>query len=58
MEHEYIVEKLSEYRDGALSAGDRGAVSSHLTECADCSAVLVDWERLSKAFLRRFPAPT
>ena len=58
MEHEHVVEKLSEYRDGALSAADRGAVSSHLIECADCSAVLADWDRLAKAFLRRAPAPT
>lgn len=58
MEHDNIVEKLSEYRDGALSAADRGTVSRHLTECSDCEAVLADWERLSKAFLRREPAPT
>ena len=58
MEHETFVEKLSGYRDGALSAADRGAVSAHLTECLDCTAVLADWERLSKAFFRRAPAPT
>jgi anti-sigma factor RsiW len=58
MEHETIVEKLSEYRDGALSAADRDAVARHLTECSDCASVLSDWERLSKAFLRRAPAPT
>jgi anti-sigma factor RsiW len=58
MEHDHIVEKLSEYRDGALSAAEREPVSRHLKECADCAAVLADWERLSKVFLRRVPAPT
>jgi anti-sigma factor RsiW len=57
MEHEQIVEKLSEYRDGALGAAERETISRHLPECAECSAVLSDWERLSKAFLRRPPAP-
>ena len=58
MEHDHIVEMLSEYRDGALNAVERATVSRHLPECADCAAVLADWERLSKAFLRRPPAPT
>jgi anti-sigma factor RsiW len=58
MKHEHIVESLSGYRDGALSAADREAVSRHLTACADCAKVLADWESLSKSFLRRPPAPT
>ena len=58
MKHEDIVERLSEYRDGALSAADREAVSRHLDECSDCAKVLSDWEGLAKAFLRRPPAPT
>lgn len=58
MEHEKIIEALSEYRDGALSAAGRESVSRHLSGCAECSSVLSDWERLSKAFLRRPPAPT
>ena len=58
MEHEQIVESLSDYRDGALGAVDRERVSRHLTECAGCAAVLADGERLSKAFFRRPPAPT
>ena len=58
MEHGHIVERLSEYRDGALNAADREVVSRHLSECADCAAVLGDWERFAKAFLRRPPAPT
>jgi anti-sigma factor RsiW len=58
MKHDQIVESLSEYRDGALSASDREAVSLHLNDCADCASVLADWESLSKAFLRRPPAPT
>jgi len=58
MEHDRIVESLSEYRDGALSAAEREAVSSHLGGCADCSKVLADWERLSKTFFRAPAAPT
>jgi len=58
MQHEKIVEALSEYRDGALSAAEREAVARHLGGCAECSGVLADWERLSKAFFRPSPAPT
>jgi anti-sigma factor RsiW len=58
MEHDRFVEKLSEYRDGALGAAERDAVSRHVAECADCSGALADWELLSKAFLRRPAAPT
>ena len=58
MKHEHIVEALSEYRDGALGAADRKAVSAHVSGCADCSTLLADWESLSKAFLRRPPSPT
>lgn len=57
MRHEDIVEKLSEFRDGALGASERDAVARHLAGCADCSAFLADLERLSKALLRRPPAP-
>ena len=56
MEHERIVENLSDYRDGALAPSERDAVSRHVAECADCSGVLADWDVLAKAFLRR-PAP-
>jgi anti-sigma factor RsiW len=58
MEHDKIADRLSEYRDGALDAADRQAVSAHLSGCADCSTLLADWELLSKAFLRRPPSPT
>jgi len=58
MDHDRIVEKLSEYRDGALDAAARDAVARHLAECADCAAYLADLERLSKALFRRPPAPT
>ena len=57
MKHDQIVEKLSEYRDGALGAAEREAVSRHLPECAECASVLSDWERLADAFLRRPPEP-
>jgi anti-sigma factor RsiW len=58
MEHDQIIESLSEYRDGALGAAESEAVSSHLAGCADCSRLLADWDRLSKAFFKRPPAPT
>ena len=57
MKHEIIVEKLSEYRDGALSAAERLEVSRHVSDCDDCAAVLADWERLTKIFFRRSPLP-
>lgn len=57
MEHEAIVEKLSAYRDGALSAPERALVDAHLAECASCSAVLQDLETLARAFFRPAPAP-
>jgi len=58
MEHDKIVEALSEYRDRALGAAEREAVARHLEACAECSAVLADWDRLAKAFFRPSPAPT
>ncbi|HEX4048227.1 MAG TPA: zf-HC2 domain-containing protein [Elusimicrobiota bacterium] len=58
MKHEHVVEALSEYRDGALSAAAREDVSRHAAECAECAAVLSEWDRLSRAFLRRPAEPT
>ena len=58
MEHDHVVEKLSEYRDGALGAAERETVSRHLSKCADCAGALSEWERLARAFLRRPPLPT
>jgi anti-sigma factor RsiW len=58
MEHDQIVERLSEYCDGALGAVERETISRHLAGCPDCAAVLRDWALLSKSFLRRPPAPT
>jgi anti-sigma factor RsiW len=58
MNHDDIVGKLSEYRDGALDSAERERVARHLTECADCASTLSDWESLAAAFLRRAPAAT
>lgn len=58
MEHETIVESLSEYRDGVLPAADRAEIARHLVSCASCTAALADWDRLAGAFLRRPPQPT
>ncbi len=58
MNHERIVDLLSDYRDGALGAGERDAVARHLTGCADCASRLADLDRLAKALFRRPAAPT
>jgi anti-sigma factor RsiW len=58
MKHQDIVEKLSEYRDGAMDAAEREIISRHASDCAECAAVLSDWDRLSKAFFQRPAAPT
>ncbi|MDE2491345.1 MAG: zf-HC2 domain-containing protein, partial [Elusimicrobia bacterium] len=54
MEHEEIAARLSEYRDGELSAPRRAEVARHLSSCASCAAALADWERLARVLL---PAP-
>lgn len=58
MNHDQIVEKLSDYRDGAMEAFESEAVSRHLPGCASCAATLLEWEQLSSAFFRKIPAPT
>jgi anti-sigma factor RsiW len=44
--HEEWTDKLSEYLDGELPEQERLAVESHLSGCADCSAVLADLQRV------------
>jgi anti-sigma factor RsiW len=39
-------DRLSEYLDGELSAGERSALEAHLATCADCSATLEDLRRV------------
>jgi anti-sigma factor RsiW len=58
MNHDEIRAELSELRDGELSPGRREAVGRHVEACAFCRAEMRDWERLSKALLRRPAAPT
>ncbi len=58
MNHERIVDLLSDYRDGALADGEREAVALHLSACADCASRQADLERLTKALFGRPPAPT
>jgi anti-sigma factor RsiW len=38
--HQEWTDKLSDYLDDELSAGDRNAVEAHLRACAPCAAVL------------------
>jgi anti-sigma factor RsiW len=44
--HEEWTNQLSDYLDGELPAGDRGAVEAHLQSCAPCAAVLHDLQRV------------
>lgn len=44
--HEEWTDKLSDYRDGELSADERAAVEAHLRGCADCAAVLNELKRV------------
>ncbi len=39
-EHERVQERLSDYMDGRLSAGDRAKVERHMAACVRCSADL------------------
>ena len=55
MEHLEIKNKLSEYRDGELSAADGLAVETHVSACAECRTFLKNWDTLSG---RLFPAAT
>ena len=57
MSHEEARTLLSEYRDGELAVGPRGAVTAHLSSCAECRAELAFYERAS-ALLPRPEAPT
>jgi anti-sigma factor RsiW len=44
--HEDWTDKLSDYLDGELDAGERSAVEAHLRECHACAAVLSDLTRV------------
>lgn len=58
MNHDRIVELLSEYRDGALPPAERELVAAHLPACESCARALADWDRLAAAFFARPAAPT
>jgi negative regulator of sigma E activity len=47
--HEEWTDKLSDYLDDELSAGDRDAVEAHLETCAHCAAVL---DQLTRVVVR------
>src|SRR5882672_1608728 len=44
--HQEWTDKLSDYLDDELSAGDRDAVTAHLRTCAPCAAVLEELTRV------------
>lgn len=48
-------ERLSDYLDGGLDAGDRAACERHLAGCAECRALVADLERVRSA-ARALPA--
>ena len=53
------LELISAFVDGELDGEDRQAVAAHIEACADCAALAVDIQRMSKAIaeVRREPAP-
>jgi putative zinc finger protein len=46
LNHGEWTDKLSDYLDGELPAGERAAVESHLAGCAECARVLADLKRV------------
>lgn len=46
LNHGEWTDKLSDYLDDELSAGERAAVESHLAGCAECARVLADLKRV------------
>ena len=44
--HGEWTDRLSDYLDDELSAGERAAVEAHLTGCAECARVLADLQRV------------
>ncbi|MBI3563907.1 MAG: zf-HC2 domain-containing protein [Elusimicrobia bacterium] len=58
MNHDRIVDLLSDLRDGALDGAARAEVEAHLAACADCAARRAELDRLSAALFRRPAAPT
>jgi hypothetical protein len=57
--HEEWTDKLSDYLDGELTAGEAAAVDAHLRACAACTAVLNDLKRVvneAKGLEARRPA--
>ncbi len=40
--HREVVDQLSAYLDGELSAAERARIEAHVTECAECRVVLDD----------------
>jgi anti-sigma factor RsiW len=45
-EHREFSDKLSDYLDDELSAGERAEVEAHLAACTQCAAVLADLKRV------------
>ncbi|HEX5633072.1 MAG TPA: zf-HC2 domain-containing protein [Gemmatimonadales bacterium] len=54
MTHDTWTDRLSEYVDGELPAGERLALEAHLAECAECRAI-VDDLRAVVTTARRLP---
>jgi anti-sigma factor RsiW len=45
-EHREFTDRLSDYLDDELSAGERAEIEAHLAGCAQCAAVLADLKRV------------
>lgn len=50
--HDSVIERLSEYVDGDLPAGERAQVEAHLASCADCRAVENDLRTIARTATR------
>lgn len=46
MNKDQWTDRLSEYLDGELAAGERSALEAHLATCADCSATIEELRRV------------
>lgn len=58
MNHDQIRDRLSEFRDGAVTREEQGEILRHLAGCPPCVAELNDLEKLSRAFFQPPLPPT
>jgi len=57
MNHDQLKEKIFEFTDAELSAGEAADVQAHLKTCAECQTALMQWQKTATVFFRSAPAP-